>query len=354
MGDPRIHIVTQPNAGAHVALNRGIAETEGFEYVTILNSDDCYHSGRIEKCLGFLKGHPERDMVFTGLQLIDAGSRKLDASEPRAKWFDAVWSLAKDDLPLAEWLGIANFAATTSNLFARRAYLLAHPFAPYRYTHDYHSLITCALFDRLELIPEELLYYRVHPENTISTRPELLIREMLRMNLDLLRELAPRLSADPRLRQAFAQYERAAWNNVSAFPAGVFHCLLAGAVAAVEPARLDSLLEGVGAFPEAERFPNRSEVLEIVTFVGQSRARVERSVWMRHVKLLAAIARSGWISLGSLLGPARRLARDEGKTAEEKHRALVARLRGSGWMRLGCRLGIKSARAVIDLCETPK
>jgi hypothetical protein len=38
--EPRIELYTQPNAGVHVALNRGIENAAGCDYVAILNSDD--------------------------------------------------------------------------------------------------------------------------------------------------------------------------------------------------------------------------------------------------------------------------------------------------------------------------
>lgn len=301
-----------------------------------------------------MRENPECDLVFTRLSVIDSEGRKLGPGEPRAKWFEAAWSFGKDDLPLAEWLGLANFAGTTSNFFARRAWLLAHPFRAYRYAHDYHALITCALEGRLGLLPEELLSYRVHATNTITTRPGLLIGEVLRMNLDLLRELAPRLEGDPDLRAAYGRYARAAWNNISSFPAGVFQCLLAFAVADAEPARLDGWLKRVEALPEAGRPTNRAVALGAALAEKYDALKEENAAWKRHARLLAALSTSGWVALGAFLGPAKRLARDDGKTAAEKYGTLAGRVRGSGWVRLGRLLRIKSAMAVIDLCQGPK
>ena len=107
-------------------------------------------------------------------------------------------------LDLSEWLGLANFAGTTSNFVVRADYLRAHPFAPYRFAHDYDALIRAALDNKLAVLDIELLDYRVHPSNTISTEPERLIREMLRVHVDLARSLAPRLAAEPALRAAFS------------------------------------------------------------------------------------------------------------------------------------------------------
>jgi glycosyltransferase involved in cell wall biosynthesis len=40
--ESRIELYTQPNAGAHVPLNRGIENAAGCDYVAILNSDDVF------------------------------------------------------------------------------------------------------------------------------------------------------------------------------------------------------------------------------------------------------------------------------------------------------------------------
>src|SRR5438067_1085737 len=45
--DARIQLLTQRNSGAHVALNRGIAEAASdCEFIGILNSDDVYEPSR--------------------------------------------------------------------------------------------------------------------------------------------------------------------------------------------------------------------------------------------------------------------------------------------------------------------
>ena len=120
----------------------------------------------------------------------------LPEDAPRSRWFHGAWKLGgHDGIGMAEWLGQANFVATTSNILARTAYLRANPFRPYRFNHDYFFLVTAMLENQLQVCPEVLLEYRVHGSNTISTRPEPLMHEMLRMHLDLYRHQAPRLVA---------------------------------------------------------------------------------------------------------------------------------------------------------------
>src|SRR5215472_14665890 len=70
--ESRIQLYTQPNAGAHAALNRGIKEATGCEYIAILNSDDVFARDRISKCTAFLDQTPAIDVVATRLKLINS------------------------------------------------------------------------------------------------------------------------------------------------------------------------------------------------------------------------------------------------------------------------------------------
>src|SRR5260370_35643691 len=69
--DPRIELYTQPNAGTHAALNRGIEKAVGCDCVTILNSDDIFARERVSTCSAFLDELPSIDVVARRLGLID-------------------------------------------------------------------------------------------------------------------------------------------------------------------------------------------------------------------------------------------------------------------------------------------
>ena len=366
--DSRIEIVTQKNAGAHAAINRAVSAASGSDYVSILNSDDYYHPRRIELCLASLEGAPGLQLVCSRLELVDARGDPLAADEPRAKWFNAVWSLAPEDLDVAEWLGIANFAGTTSNLVGRREYFLQHPFRPYRYVHDYYLLVLAALHSRLGIVEgEPLLSYRVHPANTITTEPENLVREVLRMNIDLTRAVAHDLRESPELRKRFVGYMRSAWSNVSSFREDLYQYAAASALAELEDEKLDGVLEGIreAEFPEVNIFPNKALVNrhEGLRPLGPTsglaekyaelknetnRFKEERAAAAQHLTARMLMARSRWMAVGALLGVTRRLHRDEGKSAEEKLASLKQRLRSSAWVKLGRTLGSTSAKKLLE------
>ena len=310
------------------------------------------------------------------MRLIDENGATLPADAPRSRWFSAAWSFraSADDgsqLDLAEWLGLANFPGTTSNFFARASYLRDHKFADYRFAHDYHALILAALENKLGILDAELLDYRIHAANTISTEPERLIREMLRVNVDLARLVAPRLPAEPELRAAFARYQRAAWSNVSAFRADLFNVMLTEALLLLPATVVEALLNGLDAaqFPEIKEFPNRALVNahdparpamgpaagladKFYTLKAQlSAVRNSARPWAEYRQLQAALLASRWFALGRLLGVTTYVTRAGGKTGPEKLEILRTRISGLPWLRIGARLGIASARRLLEIVQ---
>jgi len=316
--ESRIELYTQPNSGAHVPLNRGIENAAGCDYVAILNSDDVFARERVSRCAAFLDETPSIDVVATRLKLIDGTGNELASSEPSAKWFAAAWSVRGSQLDLIEQLGVANFIGSTSNLSGRRTYFLEHPFRAYRYAHDYFFLLDCALHDRLAVLDDDLLSYRVHSTNTISVAPEKLVRELLEMNVDILNALAPELAGSPNLRRALAAYHRAAWSNVSSFRGDVFVSLIAYALGECSRDQLQAHIDAVMKFREASEFPNQA----LVNFSAG------------ETQLAAALAEK----CSHLQGE---LAR-----AKAELSALRKGCRESPWLRLGRKLGIKSTRHI--------
>ena len=316
--EPRIELYTQPNAGAHIALNRGIEKTAGCDYVAILNSDDVFAPERISKCAAFLDETPAIDVVATRLKLIDSSGSEIAFSDPSAKWFATAWSVRASQLDLVEQLGVANFISSTSNLTGRRTYFVEHPFRHYRYVHDYFFVVDCALHGRLAVLDDALFSYRMHSGNTISVGPEELVRELLEMNVDLLAALAPELADSPRLRRALAGYHRAAWGNVSSFRADVFVSLIAYALSESSRDQMRAYIDAVMKFPEAEEFPNKA----LINLDAGER------------------------QLGTRLAEKYSRLRDELTEARRELSALRKGCRESPWLRLGRKLGIKSAREI--------
>lgn len=98
VGDPRISVTTLPsNVGACIALNSSIQRSTG-RYVAILNSDDVFLPGKLERQVRFLDAHPEIGAVFGYPMFIDESGNRLAPADTfygdtfyvpnrtRAKW----------------------------------------------------------------------------------------------------------------------------------------------------------------------------------------------------------------------------------------------------------------------------
>ncbi len=325
VADRRVTLLSQRNAGAHHTLNRAIGLAAGSDFIGILNSDDLYEPERIESCLRSLELHPSAALVATRLRLIDENGALLSPEDPRARWLRSVWHARPGSL--AAWFGIANFVKTTSNLFGRAEYFHAHTFRPYLYVHDYCFALAAALEDRLVVLDEELLRYRVHGANTIKSGPvEKLPREILRMNVDLLRAFAPRMAESPEVRGRLADYFRTLSLNYADFRLEPFLHLVAGQFAALTDSQVEILCETL----EPDRFP---ELL-----AGKSHALRESLAQAECERMLQSLACSRWLALGRLFGTAPRLHTDA-PTAEARLAAMRKACAASRWFRLGEKLG---------------
>ncbi|MEA3186682.1 MAG: hypothetical protein QOD99_512 [Chthoniobacter sp.] len=325
--DERIRLFQQANSGAHAALNRGIAEAAAdHEFVAILNSDDVYEPERIAECVKYLQENPEIQVVCTRLKMIDENSRDLAITDPKTRWLERLWQARRENLP--EWLGIANFTKTSSNFVARSAYLLDHPFRAYRYVHDYFFAAVAAMGDELAVLPKQLLRYRAHSSNTIkSDPPENVTREVLAMNIDLLRTLAPRLAREPEARANYTQYFRALCRNYSDFRAEVFLGALAQLLAGVPTRSLAEYMETLSA----ENFPELS--------AAKTDALKEELAHAEYEALLRQIGGSNWLALGRVFGAGVDIWR-AAPTAQKRLAALRQQCASSRWFRLGQRLGL--------------
>lgn len=350
---PPITLIEQPNNGAHAAIARGVQAATDCDIIAILNSDDLYLPGRLAACEAALDADPARQLVVTGLCMISAGGHPLPPESPRRRWLDTAWADPVRREHPAEWLGFANFAATTSNFVARAAWLRENPPRPYRYVHDYDLLLRAALTGGLHVIPDVLLEYRVHETNTITDEPHKIIREVLLMNLALAADLAPLLRRSPDARAAWARYLHAAPSNISSFRFELFALAAAEALAAAPPGRTwADTLRDEGA-PEFTRHPNTvlidkpgpSADAPIAARVADlksalRKAEADRRELARIRDWYRAAASSRWISFGVFAGALPAAAK--GKSSADLARQTLA----SAWFRLGLALRVPACVAL--------
>jgi glycosyltransferase involved in cell wall biosynthesis len=339
--DRGVELIVQENAGAHNTLNR-LAKTvsEDCDLISILNSDDYYEPRRFEKCLPLFESGGETHplVVVTGLTMIGPENAPLEADESRAKWLRAVWSMADDPgLSIWEWMGMANFPVTSSNIVTRADYLCANPFRPYRFNHDYFFLSGAAIRGGIQVVNESLLNYRVHPENNINSAPAPLLKEMLRMHVDLYHDYAGELESDPVVRRRFYEYMAAAQSSISSFHPGLFQLLLAKLAAKADESTLESLIGSLDEtkIDELNDYPNKALVNtwdeKTPVFHGAAlaekfevlkRERSELKAELRAAQELAKLRndllKDKGKALSSLLGGNSKITSDAGKGAVEK------------------------------------
>lgn len=171
--DDRVRVFEQENRGAHAALNRTLENARG-EFLFILNSDDAFPPKRIARLVEELRTHPEAALAASWIQIIDVDGNELGVKEgwhnlppwPPPTGGPYLSDLGHPALALLE----TNFVSTTSNLAFRRSLVEEHGlrFQPQRYAHDWEFILAACHHGGLRLVPEPLVKYRVHADNTIK------------------------------------------------------------------------------------------------------------------------------------------------------------------------------------------
>ncbi len=167
--EKRLRFYGQENAGAHAALNRAISLARA-EVVMVLNSDDVFLPGRIERL--YQAFAEDQNLILAGswLEVIDHQGKTLAIKEgwrtlpPPWQKAESLGGLVDPALRLLE----SNYFSTTSNAAFRRSKLRREPFRALRYAHDWDFLLELATRGSILLLEEPLLKYRVHPSNTIK------------------------------------------------------------------------------------------------------------------------------------------------------------------------------------------
>ena len=163
--DARLVLWSQPNRGAHAAINAGLLRATG-EVLAVLNSDDVYAPGRVDRLVAALDADPGADLAATGLSFMDGNGSAI--ANP---WYEEALAFYRESGDPGAALVNGNFVMTTSNLAFRRGLLdRIGLFAPLRYAHDLDFLLRALAHGRrfALLLDEPLLSYRVHAANTIN------------------------------------------------------------------------------------------------------------------------------------------------------------------------------------------
>lgn len=169
--DPRIRVIPQQNRGAHAAINTGLDLAHG-EFLAILNSDDVFHAQRLERLVTELRSTTRLGLAASHVEIIDASGQVTGVKHgyhdlsPYPLQHPERSFRASGDLRRA--LTTENYLATTSNfVFTRDVWRSLREFRPLRYTHDWDFALRVLRDYDISLVPQPLLQYRVHDNNTI-------------------------------------------------------------------------------------------------------------------------------------------------------------------------------------------
>lgn len=182
--DDRVSVYTQENQGAHAALNRLLEMARG-DFLFILNSDDAFKPGRLDRLATALEENPNAAVACSTIRIIDDQGRHVGIKNA---WRDLEpWPVPHPPPHLADLedptlaLLQSNWAATTSNMAFRRPLVegTALTFKALRYTHDWDFLLAAAAKGEIVLVEQPLVRYRIHGGNTIrenSARAQAVMR----------------------------------------------------------------------------------------------------------------------------------------------------------------------------------
>jgi glycosyltransferase involved in cell wall biosynthesis len=161
-------IVHQANAGAHEAINHGLALARG-ETIAVMNSDDLYAPTRLERLLREMD-HREAGFAFSNTRFIDDAGLDIEASDPYVKKLQRA---IVDGIKAPDFLYVLvynNIAISTGNFVFRRDLLeRIGGFCAMRVCHDWDFLLAASHETPLAFIDEPLYLYRLHGTNTFSS-----------------------------------------------------------------------------------------------------------------------------------------------------------------------------------------
>ncbi len=168
LADPRINATrNQTNLGAHATLNLAIGRSRG-KYISILNSDDRYHTSRIEQLVSVAEQNNSCVFfAFSNTEFIYSQATPGIAEE-RIRLHRQLLEYC-DTLAPEAWFLAGNPAIGTSNFFfSRTLFDRVGPFQALRYTHDWDWAARSLEYTRPVWLKEPLVYYRIHSGNTLA------------------------------------------------------------------------------------------------------------------------------------------------------------------------------------------
>jgi glycosyltransferase involved in cell wall biosynthesis len=199
----RVVIARTENGGQSRAYEHGLRFCEG-EYVCLLDSDDRWAPRKLEAVRAAVAEHPEVGMVCHPVLVVGPDGRPTGRMRPsRAR-------LSRGDLRAQVRRTGRTVAAVTSGLTVRSDVLrslLPMPTTRFRFGADGYITTGASLRAPVEVIPEPLAFYRIHPTGQYVTR--MLSEDGPRLAMDIHRAVASHFGLEDSLKRSsyFTRHE---------------------------------------------------------------------------------------------------------------------------------------------------
>ncbi len=155
VGDNRITVIHQENRGLIYSLNIGIEKAQG-EYIARMDADDISLPNRFALQLDFLKKNPSVILLGGAMDIINQSDEKVS---------EQIYPTSNDDLQ--KLLPKSNYFAHPSVMFHRDTFI---KIGGYRnvciHAEDYDLWLRLSEKGQISNLPETILRYRVHSNNT--------------------------------------------------------------------------------------------------------------------------------------------------------------------------------------------
>jgi glycosyltransferase involved in cell wall biosynthesis len=179
VADPRLSVATLPrNVGACIALNHAVLRAQG-EYVAVLNSDDLFLPGKLERQVAFLDAQPDIGAVFSPAVLIGEDGEPFTGEGHK----DSVL-LSAENRTRHGWLRSlfydGNSLCHPSVLIRRRIYKEIGPYNPgMAQLPDLEFWVRMLMRHQIHVLAEPLVAFRIRANqmNASAARPEVLARD---------------------------------------------------------------------------------------------------------------------------------------------------------------------------------
>ncbi|MBN1881980.1 MAG: glycosyltransferase [Deltaproteobacteria bacterium] len=196
-----IHYISQDNAGASAARNRGIQAASG-THIAFLDHDDVWLPHKLEEQMALFDRDPSPGLVFSDFYYLKGSSVYKETQENRFHRGDALVDLLR-----------GNFISLSSIVVRRDVFDEVGYFdKKYKIPQDYDLSLRIAAKYPIDYVDKPLFYYRIYDDSTSLGNVSVLINE----TLDIL-DTWEKKAGDPRVSAAIAEHKSQQYLGLSRY-----------------------------------------------------------------------------------------------------------------------------------------